>query len=84
MLNKYFSGTLKMMSGLGYQVVEMCSPPGYVSTGFGPLVNMKGDEMKKIINDAGLQCKSCHLPFGEMKKNWMTGLNSPNSWGFLI
>jgi len=67
-LNKDFSGTLKMMSGLGYQVVEMCSPPGYVATGFGPLVNMKGDEMKKIINDAGLKCKSCHFTFGEMQE----------------
>ena len=26
---------------MGYQLVEMCSPQGYVSSGFGPLVNMK-------------------------------------------
>jgi len=68
MLAKDFSGTLKMMAGLGYQTVEMCSPPGYVSTGFAPLVNMKAAEMRRIIDDAGLTCPSCHFTFGELKE----------------
>jgi len=62
-----FPGTLKMMSGIGYQQVEMCSPPGYVSAGFGPLVSMKPSEMKKVIHDAELSCPSCHFTFGELR-----------------
>jgi sugar phosphate isomerase/epimerase len=66
LLVKDFPGTLKMMSGLGYKIVEMCSPPGYISSGFEPLVSMKGADMKKIINDSGLSCPSCHFTFTEM------------------
>lgn len=69
MLVKDFAGTLKMMKGLGYSMVEMCSPKGYVKAGFAPLVNMKPTEMKSIINDAGLSCPSCHYGFGELKDN---------------
>jgi len=69
MLAKDFAGTLKMMAGLGYQQVEMCSPKGYEKSGFGPLVNMKTSDMKNIINDAGLTCPSCHFGFGELKDN---------------
>jgi len=68
-LAKDFAGTLKMMAGLGYKFVEMCSPPGYAQIGFGPLVNMKPAEMKSIIADAGLVCPSCHFGFGEMKED---------------
>lgn len=65
-LAKDFAGTLKMMAGLGYQLVEMCSPKGYSTNGFGPLVNMKTTDMRSIINDAGLSCPSCHFGFGEL------------------
>ena len=54
MLVKDFPGTLKMVADMGYQSVEMCSPPGYESSGFGPLMKLTAKEMKKIINDAGL------------------------------
>ncbi|HVY75308.1 MAG TPA: TIM barrel protein [Puia sp.] len=66
LIGKDFSATLRMMAGLGYQQVEMCSPAGYVSSGFGPLTSLKGAEMKKIIEDAGLHCPSCHFTFGEL------------------
>jgi sugar phosphate isomerase/epimerase len=65
-LAKDFAGTLKMMAGLGYQLTEMCSPPGYAEIGYGPLVNMKPSEMRSIINDAGLSCPSCHFGYGEL------------------
>ena len=68
-LVKDLSGTLKMMAGLGYQSVEMCSPPGYANSGFGPLQKLKASEMKKIINDAGITCTSCHYGFDELKNN---------------
>src|SRR6266478_5414200 len=63
MLAKDFAGTLKMIAGQGYQLVEMCSPKGYASIGFGPLVNMKTADMRSIIRDAGLNCPSCHFGF---------------------
>lgn len=68
-LVKDFAGTLKKMAGLGYQSVEMCSPPGYESSGFGPLMNMSGSEMQKIAKDSGLDLISTHYGFGELKDN---------------
>jgi sugar phosphate isomerase/epimerase len=65
-LLKDFPGTLKMMAGLGYQTVEMCSPVGY---GFKELINMKGAEMKKIVEDAGLKLISCHYGMKEFREN---------------
>lgn len=69
MLVKDFPGTLKMMAKLGYQGVEMCSPPGYISSGFEPLVKMKPEDMRKVITDAGLTCESSHFTFGELMNN---------------
>ena len=66
MLLKDFPGTLKMIAGMGYKSVEMCSPPGY---GFKELMNMSAKEMKKIINDAGLAFVSTHYGFKEFKEN---------------
>jgi sugar phosphate isomerase/epimerase len=66
-LVKDFPGTLKMMAGLGYQSVEMCSPPGYESSGFGPLMSLKAREMKQIIRDAGLICRSSHYGMNELR-----------------
>jgi len=69
MVVKDFPGTLKLMAGQGYQLVEMCSPQGYVTSGFGPLVSMKPAEMRRIIEDAGLQCPSFHFTFPELTDN---------------
>lgn len=66
MLSKDFAGTLKKVAKQGYKLVEMCSPKGYVNSGFGALVSMDPKEMKKIINDAGLQCPSCHFGLREL------------------
>ena len=68
-LVKDFPGTLKMMAGLGYESLEMCSPPGYESSGFGPLMKLKAKEMKQIINDAGLICESTHYGMGEFRED---------------
>lgn len=64
-LAKDFAGTLKMMAAQGYQLTEMCSPKGYADIGYGPLVDMKTSDMRKIIEDAGLGCPSCHFGFAE-------------------
>jgi len=65
-LSKDFPGTLKMMSGQGYKLIEMCSPKGYATIGFGAFVNMKPAEMRGIISDAGLTCPSCHFGSAEL------------------
>lgn len=69
MLVKDFPGTLKMMAGLGYQSLEMCSPPGYESSGFGPLMKLSAKEMKNIITDSGLICISSHYVFDELRNH---------------
>jgi sugar phosphate isomerase/epimerase len=69
MLAKDFAGTLRQMAAMGYQTLEMCSPPDYVSSGFGPLAKLKAPEMRRIIRDAGLRCESCHYPFQPLKEN---------------
>ena len=64
-----FPGTLKMVADMGYQSVEMCSPPGYEDLGFGPLIKLKAKEMKKIINDAGLVWPSSHYGMDELRQH---------------
>lgn len=75
MLVKDFPGTLKKIAGMGYQSVEMCSPPGYESSGFGPLMKMTPKEMKNIINDAGLRFESTHYGMDEFRKNLDNRIN---------
>jgi sugar phosphate isomerase/epimerase len=65
MMGKDFTGTLKTMADMGYKLIELCSPKGYAQIGFGFLSNMPTADIKKTINDAGLQCPSCHFGFGE-------------------
>lgn len=65
-LMKDFDGTLRQMAGLGYQTVEMCSPPGYY---FVPLMKMTAKEMRAAIDATGLQCTSCHYQFKELREN---------------
>jgi sugar phosphate isomerase/epimerase len=64
-----FAGTLKMMAGLGYKEVEMCSPLGYSVAGFEPLNKMSGVEMRQIIEDAGLICRSSHYTIAELRNS---------------
>jgi sugar phosphate isomerase/epimerase len=65
MLAKDFPGTLKTMSGMGYKLIELCSPAGYKDIGFGFLTGMSNADIKKTIEDAGLHCPSCHFGFAE-------------------
>lgn len=65
-LLKDFPGTLRKMAAMGYETVEMCSPPGY---GWTPLMKYSGREMRKIVNDAGLKFESTHYGMAELRKN---------------
>lgn len=69
MLVKDFPGTLRKIAEMGYESVEMCSPPGYESSGFGPLISIPAKEMKRIINDAGLKFESTHYGIAEFRNN---------------
>jgi sugar phosphate isomerase/epimerase len=68
-LAKDFAGTLRQMADIGYRTVEMCSPPGYLDSGFGPLAKLSAPEMRRIIEGAGLRCESCHYSFQELKEH---------------
>ncbi|MBV8391129.1 MAG: sugar phosphate isomerase/epimerase [Mucilaginibacter sp.] len=70
MVSKDFSGTMKMMAGMGYQYTEMCYPKGYAGAGFAPLVDVKAADLKKMIEDTGLHCPSCHIGMGDLKNHF--------------
>jgi len=67
MIGKDFDGTLRRLAAEGFRNIEMCSPPGYEKSGFGPLARMKASELRERIRATGLDCESCHFGFGELK-----------------
>ena len=80
-IEKDFAGTLKTMGGLGYNSIEMCSPPGYAKWGFGALEKLKAPELKKVIKDAGFSCISCHYGFSELKEHTQERIDYAKEWG---
>ncbi|MGA3098673.1 MAG: sugar phosphate isomerase/epimerase, partial [Bryobacteraceae bacterium] len=48
-IGKDFPGTLNMLAGIGFRTLEMCSPAGYATSGFGPLAKMKAAEIRQAI-----------------------------------
>lgn len=66
-LNSDPVGTCKKMAAFGYQEIEMCSPLGYIDSGFAPLNKYSGTELRKIIEDSGLKCTSSHFNLGELQ-----------------
>lgn len=65
-IGKDFEGTLRKLAGMGYQSIEMCSPPGY-GKDWEPLTQLKASEIRDKIRAAGLSCESCHYPFVELR-----------------
>ena len=80
-IEKDFQGTLKQMAALGYNSIEMCSPPGYSKMGFGVLEKYKAPELKKVISDAGFTCISCHYGFKELKEHGQERIDFAKEWG---
>jgi sugar phosphate isomerase/epimerase len=66
-IGKDFEGTLHQIAGGGFRMIEMCSPTSFANSGFGPLVNMKAAEIRRMIHDAGLGCVSSHFRMEELK-----------------
>jgi sugar phosphate isomerase/epimerase len=81
MLGKDFPGTLKTMSGMGYKLIELCSPTGYKSIGFAWLANMQTADIKSTINDAGLHCPSCHFGFPELTDHLDASIDFAHAMG---
>jgi sugar phosphate isomerase/epimerase len=65
MLKQDFPGVLKQLADLGVQEIELCSPFGYAE--FAGLRN--GAEVRKIIADHGLTCRSCHFGMRELRQS---------------
>lgn len=62
-----FDNTLRKIRALGYEGIEMCSPPGYGQFGFGPLTKYTASDLRKKIEDAGLFCRTCHFMHSELR-----------------
>lgn len=69
-IEKDFQGTLRAVKELGYDGVEMCSPQGshYSQAGFGKLTPLPPEDVRKMIADTGLICKSAHIQADEVLK----------------
>lgn len=64
-----FEGTLREIAGIGYRVIEFCSPPSFVNMGFASFVGKKAPEIREKITAAGLRVVSCHYQFSELREH---------------
>ena|ERR1035437_6034960 len=62
-----FPGTIKMLTDAGFQTIELCSPVGYKE--FNGLAKYSGKDLKKMLNDMGVKCESCHFGLRELRDN---------------
>jgi len=69
MIAKDFPGTIKNLVAAGFQAVELCSPVGYADSGFGGLAKYKGSEIRRMLEDLGVQCESSHFAIQELRQN---------------
>ncbi len=69
MISQDFPGTIKQLTGAGFQAIELCSPWGYADSGFAGLQKYKPADLKKLLADLGVQCESSHFGIGELRKH---------------
>ena len=69
LIAKDFPGTIKMLAGAGFTMIELCSPYGYSDAGFGGLKKYKGAELRRILSDAGVGCISSHFGMEALRKD---------------
>jgi sugar phosphate isomerase/epimerase len=67
MIAKDFPGTIKTLAAAGFQTIELCSPIGYVDSGFGGLSKYSGAQLRGILSDAGVTCVSSHFGLDELR-----------------
>jgi sugar phosphate isomerase/epimerase len=59
-----FAGLLSVLSGIGVQAIELCSPIGYEE--FASLSD--GKQVRTVIADHGLTCDSAHFSMKELRQ----------------
>src|SRR5260370_40763647 len=69
MIGEDFPGPIKQLAAAGFQRIELCSPVGYASSGFGVVAKYKGAELRKMLGDMGVQCESSHFDMKELREN---------------
>jgi sugar phosphate isomerase/epimerase len=79
LIEQDFPGTLKQMSDIGVQTIELCSPFSYKQ--FAAVGNYKGPELRKLLSDNGLTCISCHFNEKELQDNTADRLAWANDVG---
>ena len=63
-INSDFAGTMKGLSAVGFQTIELCSPFGYEE--FSRLAQYKPQELHRMLHDYGLTCISSHFDTDEL------------------
>src|SRR3954451_8250109 len=69
LIGQDFPGAIKQLVDAGFQTIELCSPVGYASSGFGVLAKYKGAELRKVLGDLGVKCESCHFDMKELRED---------------
>ena len=77
-----FKGTLNKMVAMGYESVELCSPVGYGKYGFGHLAKYSAQELRSVIEDAGLTCSSSHYTIAELRDDINAGIGFAKGMGY--
>ena len=72
-----FAGLLKVLTEVGVQQIELCSPIGYAD--FGSLSD--GKAVKKILADHGLTCESAHFSMRELREKQSESIAWANDVG---
>jgi sugar phosphate isomerase/epimerase len=60
-------GTLKTLHEAGFERVELCSPYGYATSGFGGFQKYTGKQFRKLMGDHDLKCESAHFDPKELR-----------------
>jgi sugar phosphate isomerase/epimerase len=69
LIGEDFPGAIKQLTAAGFQNIELCSPVGYASSGFGTLAKYSGAELRKILGDLGVKCESSHFNMNELRQH---------------
>jgi sugar phosphate isomerase/epimerase len=67
MIASDFPGTIKMLSSIGFETIELCSPKGYAKAGFADLAQYKGAQLSQILNENKISCHSSHFSIQELR-----------------
>lgn len=62
-----FPGTIKQLSSIGFQTIELCSPKGYAKAGFASVAQYKGGALPKLLSSFNLTCHSSHFSMKELR-----------------